>query len=737
MIERLHRIFGPERPLLVVLAVAVAVRLLYLSEYHSLPDWSQLTVDNYYHHHWALSIAGGNIFGETTYFRAPFYVFCLAFLYALFGASLWIGRLFGLGIGLASIILTYLLAKRIFDRKVAVVAALFHALCPMMIYYESELLLDPLFMLLMQLAVYRVIIWKEWQSPTNAFLIGLFVGVAAITRPTILLFVPILIVLFAVYSRQGAVTARNAVMFLLGTFLFIAPIFARNVIVGGEPVLIAAQGGINFYIGNNAQSDGLSAVVPEPLGHNWSLKDVAYLASKETGHRLTPGELSSYWTRKAMAWIISQPGAFSQLYLRKLYHCFANQEISNDRDLPYFFHQIPILMYNPLSFGILFALAFAGVLLTWRRSVAVRLIVIVILVYSGAIALFFFNSRFRLPILPYVILLSAAGTIGLWRSLVARRKSAARVAGAAVLAGLFSFAPIFHSHPGYRPLPLMSRGLHLYANEEYPKAAMYFRSVLAMDSTFPDANLTLGACFLRLGQTDSAANCFEREKRFNPLRPKAYANAASIRLLEGRYDEAMAEAQMSLERQLYDVTANRIYLRAAAAMATVSNDSLVQLIHYSTANTEGDIFLLNDAAALLVQRGALSAAENILLLALHTERPAIETDDEAFSSFFKNSPDNWARESSKAKFQLGYICGLQGRYMEAVHYSSLAIQGDSGLAQAYVNLVSGYLSLGQFERADTTLAVARARFPSDSLLSRLDNLIGEWQKEGNRRPPIP
>ena len=93
--------------------IALIIRVIYLYLYSALPDWNILTVDNYYHHNWAVNVASGNIFGDTTYFRAPFYIFCLALFYKIFGITLWTARIMGLLIGLASISFTYLLAKKI------------------------------------------------------------------------------------------------------------------------------------------------------------------------------------------------------------------------------------------------------------------------------------------------------------------------------------------------------------------------------------------------------------------------------------------------------------------------------------------------------------------------------------------------------------------------------------------------------------------------------------------------
>ena len=92
----------PYLSVLLVLMAAVGVRLIYLVIYSHLPEWEMLTVENWYHHNWAKSLADGNIIGDTTYFRAPFYAWCLGLLYAVFGASLWTARLFGLAIGFAT-----------------------------------------------------------------------------------------------------------------------------------------------------------------------------------------------------------------------------------------------------------------------------------------------------------------------------------------------------------------------------------------------------------------------------------------------------------------------------------------------------------------------------------------------------------------------------------------------------------------------------------------------------------
>ncbi|MBU0983297.1 MAG: glycosyltransferase family 39 protein, partial [candidate division Zixibacteria bacterium] len=156
----------------VIVLIAVLIRVAYLAQYSALPDWFMLTVDNWYHHHWAQAVAGGDLAGGTTYFRAPFYVWCLGLLYAVAGSGLWVARVFGVVVGLLSIGATYLITNKLFDRKTAAVAALFQSVYPLIIYFEAELLLDPLFMLLLQVVVYRYLIWQESRTPRAMFCLG-------------------------------------------------------------------------------------------------------------------------------------------------------------------------------------------------------------------------------------------------------------------------------------------------------------------------------------------------------------------------------------------------------------------------------------------------------------------------------------------------------------------------------------------------------------------------------------
>jgi len=297
MLNSVKNSFLKNRVMFFICFVGLILRLLYLWEYSQVPDWEQLTVDNNFHHHWALSILDGNIIGDTTYFRAPFYIFYLALIYKLFGVSLWTVRICGISLGLISIIFTYLIAKRIFSRESALIAGAIHMLYPIIYYFESELLLDTFFMLLLQAAVLFFIRWWDTKSLVSIALSGLFLSAASITRPTALLLIPLCLLTIILLERKNL----NKLiifffLFIIATSSAVALTFYRNIKVANDPVLIASQGGINLYLGNNDAADGLSAVMPEPLGFNWRIKQISFIAERAEGRQLKPGEISDYWT---------------------------------------------------------------------------------------------------------------------------------------------------------------------------------------------------------------------------------------------------------------------------------------------------------------------------------------------------------------------------------------------------------------------------------------------------------
>lgn len=726
----LRRIRSKEDLILIaILIIGLVVKFGYLMYYRSLPDWDQLSVDNYYHHHLAQSIAGGNVIGDTTYFRAPLYIYCLGALYALFGDSLWVGRLFGLAVGLASVLMTYLLAEKVFDRRTGLIAAAIQIICPILIYYDGELLLDSFFCFLIQLCLYRFLRWKEHATNRNALWMGMTLGLAAIARPTALALVPVAVVFIYWLLKDKRVVARQLIFLAIGLAALIGPIFVRNLAVAGDPVLIASQGGINFYIGNNPSADGLSAILPEPLGFNWRIADISAIAEQAAGRDLKPGEVSSYWTDQTWKWIWNDPEDALRLFGRKLYFTFSDKEISNNKDLEAVFGVLPFFRYNPLTFAPILGLAMVGLCVSIRRNFSVQLLALSILAIMLLNAVFFINSRFRLPILVLLIVLAASGLWSVVAHTRARRwRAAGLLAGGAIVIATLSHADLVRLPRGTGAQWLNSQMLYYFGIHDDRKALEFGRRAVAVEATFPEANLNVGNVWLREGVTDSAKYYYRRETLANPKRSKAYINLASIYLLNGEYDSSSALISKALALRPRDPTANALIIRLASTIQLPA-DSLQRVIDSAVKRSRQELRVLAEAGSALVQHDLIPAAEPYLMQAVAAHPPPIEMDDAAFDQDFADSPEKFSRRKATSFYLLGYIRGRDNRFEEAVRFSRLALACDSNQIGAWVNLVSGYLALDRLAEADSSLATAMIRFPEDQRLQRLSAATEKMKRD--------
>ena len=721
MVRRLPRTQASLLVILLVLLVAAGLRIAYLVEYSGNPVWEQLTVDNWYHHHWAQSLADGNLIGGTTYFRAPLYVYCLGLLYGLLGDSLWVGRIFGLIVGLLSVLVTYFIALKLAGRKTAAVAGLLHAVYPLAIYFESELLLDPLYTLLLEVSVFQLLLWKERRHLPWLLGASLALGLSAITRPVALVLIPLLLWwIWDVHrKRTGVRDARWKILLpvLVGCLLPIVPISLRNYVVANDPVLISSQGGINFYIGNHDGADGMSAVLPEPYGYNWRIEQIEYRAETDLGHELKPGEVSSYWRDRALAWIAEEPGQFARLLAVRLGLLFSNSEVSNNRALGPHFSSFAVLKYNKIGFGIILVFALLGAVAYWREDAGYRLIVGIVLVQAAVIALFFFNSRFRLPLMPYYFVLAAAGATWLWRGRWLRSIGGFALLCLAIAIGFGSYlSPLAHSD-GVSVQALSSRGLYLLRQGNTSEAARTFEHALHLDPGFPELNLNLGVCRLKMGDGPGAEAAFRTEIKRHPARVKGFSNLASLLLVGGRIDEATTMAYRAVGLAPYDEMSQRVLLRALGASAAVSSDSLYRASLLARDATDSSLWVLDEAGTQLVARNAFESAQNMLRLALEIGPPPIETDDDAFEPDFRHGRAAFEKERAKAYYLAGYCRARRGDVESAVDYTRKALERDTLMVEAYQNLAAGYYSLGKVREADSILAEASRRFPGKEFSS--------------------
>ena len=96
----------------------------------------------------------------------------------------------------------YSLARQCFNEKVARTAGITASICGTFIFFEGEILAVALEVFLNLLLLRQLIIATNKQTPSYWITAGLFAGLAALTRPNILLFIALFIVWFVLHCEH-------------------------------------------------------------------------------------------------------------------------------------------------------------------------------------------------------------------------------------------------------------------------------------------------------------------------------------------------------------------------------------------------------------------------------------------------------------------------------------------------------------------------------------------------------
>ncbi|MCJ7498480.1 MAG: tetratricopeptide repeat protein [candidate division Zixibacteria bacterium] len=528
------------------------LRLIYLLQIKSNPFFYSPTMDPLFHDLWAQSIAQGNWIGDQVFFRAPFYPYFLGIIYKLFGHNYIIPRLFQHLIGSLSVILIYFLSRKLFDRKVACLSAFFAAIYGIFIYYEDELLLDFLLVFIGVLLI--LLLHQSEENPKNSefFAAGLVSGLFAITRPNILIFIPfVLIWIFLFLKFDFKRKIIYSLFFIFGLILLILPVTSRNYLVGKDFVLISSQGGINFYIGNNPEADGTSAFLP-PYGDDWEYQDAVYEVQKATHKLPKPSEVSDYYFKKGIDFIIRSPAKYLSLFIKKLYLFWNSFEISNNQDIYFFRRYSALIRILPLGFWLIGPLSLLGIALSLKNWKKYFLLSSFIFSYSFSVHLFFVNSRFRLPVLPFLIIFSSFAILQAYEFI--RRGSFKKLTLTLVLFVLFFLltnSNFYNLEKANFSQAYFSLGNLYFKKSELPKAKEQYLLALKEDPYLRRAHLNLGNIYFRERNYSRTEDEFLEELKLHPRQEKAYNNLSVLYRIKGDYPSAIEQAKEALKIKPY------------------------------------------------------------------------------------------------------------------------------------------------------------------------------------------
>jgi hypothetical protein len=520
----------PWRSLGILFACAAAVRLAHVLAMTSSPYFTQPVVDAADYATMGWSIARGNGHPESIFWHPPGYPCFLGAIWWLTGDSFLAPRLVQSCLGAVNVVFIAWLGGRLFGRTVGMASGVSASVYGMLIYFDGELLPPTLAVFVILATVVTSMLAAQSNRRAAWACTGVLGGLSGTVVATSLV-VPIL---------AAVVARKRSPWVLLGMALAIAPVTAHNLIQGHELVLLSANGGINFWLGNNPRYDETVNIRPDVEWHR---------LTQEPARAGVQGQAaaSRYFVGKSLRWAASEPWSFARLQAHKLRQLISGNEIFRNHAIYPARQDSPVLrlllwktVFLAFPFGLLLPLATVGLGVGWRRA---RFLAALVLGLSVTVLAFFVTARYRMVLVPFLLIFSAKAVH--WFIAEASRKLRL-IAGACAVA-LFLLANLGQGPMASQMNPDAEYSLarQLGARGHMQQARDLFESVVSRRPDYVEAWLNLGVCYDHEGRAREAKYALARAFQVD-------RNAAASMLhrftTEGRPE--VAERILSLLREM-------------------------------------------------------------------------------------------------------------------------------------------------------------------------------------------
>jgi 4-amino-4-deoxy-L-arabinose transferase-like glycosyltransferase len=427
---------GLGRTALIVFALALAVRLVYLGEFAKNPTFHVPIIDSAsYDQHARLLVAKG-IFYERFFWQGFLYPFFLAAVYFFTGGSILSARLIQILLGSLLCALVCRLGAKLFDRRTGAVAGAIAALYGPLVFYDAELLDTGFSAVWAVVLVLLVLKAREAKGALTAALVGVCGGLSVVTRAT---FLPYFVVvcgwLLLAWRGRGvrsALVAARAGLMLAGFLAVALPVAQLCYNATGDFNFLSESGPINLYIGNNPERDKTIMIRP---GSEW--RELTRLPTVIGS--MSDSEDREAFTRLFLDYVKTQPADFIAGLARKTVEFFSSRELPRNEDLYVarkYSRLLSALTWKAgafgFPFGLLLPLALVGIV---RHAKRIPVPVYgFLLLYPAAIIGVFVSGRYRIPIVPVLAVPAAAGALYCVDLVRERRLSRAAMLAGAVCA---------------------------------------------------------------------------------------------------------------------------------------------------------------------------------------------------------------------------------------------------------------------------------------------------------------
>jgi len=508
-------------------------------------------MDEQYHVQLVNQINSDEGYPDEPFYRAPLYPYFLALLFKLTDDSFYWTRLIQLVLGSFLPLLVYVIALRIFDRRIAIWSGIIAALYPTLIFFEATLLIESIMVLLTTLLVWQLYRCQQSLSVLDFIMAGILLGLAGLARPNILMLGPFLFIWIVLVIEPKVGWRKAFLRFALigvASILIILPVTIRNKVVGNDLVFMAWQGGFNFFLGNNRSASAWSATVPG-IDMSWEggYNQAIALAEKVEGRELKPSEVSDFWYHQAWNEIKENPGYFITLQLRKLRLFINGFEIPNNYST-YLVREYSwiakLILFESIVFfpyGILAPLALIGIAFSIKHWEKYLLLYLMLISYVGTLMMFFICDRFRQPLIPILIMFAVYGVVRTIDLIGSHDKKNLSLVIFVLALLLFESN---HDLTGIDRNRLRAEDRFILGGGHFEvgnlaAAEREYKKSIENDPTFANPYNNLGLIAARRGDYNAASQNFMKAIQLDPQIPESYINFATVLIERQQFEQAL------------------------------------------------------------------------------------------------------------------------------------------------------------------------------------------------------
>ena len=381
-----------------VFVVALLVRTIYLLSIRHAVFFDHLVTEPARYDAWAMDIVRGLAPARPPFDEGPAYPYFVALVYAIAGHDHFAVTAVQAILDAASCAAIAAVAMRVRPtERIGWIAGMLAAFFGPMIYFTGQIEPATLAVFAVSFAMLATPLGPGGSAAPRAWLVaGAAWAAALLVRSEMLVALPLLFAHVWLVGKRAAL-ARAC----LAPAALLACSLAINAASSGHAVLLTTGSGLNLWIGNSEHADGTNPFLDDEM------EATAREIETQTSDAVVADGL---FRERALAAMRASPSRAARLMAKKFVWLWTDRELPNAIDVEWQEKQsfVFALPFFPLRFGVLFALACAGVVVMRRRLRSVVVLFAPVAVAVVVAVVFLTCARFRMVLAPSLAIFAAA-----------------------------------------------------------------------------------------------------------------------------------------------------------------------------------------------------------------------------------------------------------------------------------------------------------------------------------------